>query len=141
MKLPISLLTLTTIAGLVHAAPIDQNAYANAVVDALNAANLTTLATLLQSQPNLVQALNTNASFTVFAPSNAAFDRFLATLNGTQPTSEQVDALLRYHVVPGTIRQADLKVEHAVVPTLSQASGLGQNAANVNRHSPHCDRH
>lgn len=59
----------------------------------------------------LVDTLNSAGPFTVFAPSNAAFDRLPA---GTVPTllqprnRAQLTRILTYHVVPGRIMASDV---------------------------------
>nr|WP_236554699.1 fasciclin domain-containing protein [Flavobacterium sp. 9AF] len=65
---------------------------------------LSTLTNLL-SQQSLVPVLSgqTNAPFTVFAPSNTAFTTFENENPGTLAslTSEQVTSVLTYHVISG----------------------------------------
>ncbi|MCU0616473.1 MAG: fasciclin domain-containing protein [Gemmatimonadaceae bacterium] len=73
--------------------------------------NLSTLVTALTAA-NLTGTLSGTGPFTVFAPVNSAFDavpadvlqRLLATGN-----VEILSKVLRYHVVPGRVRAADLR--------------------------------
>lgn len=79
--------------------------------NASKASNLTTLVAAVKAA-GLVDTLSGAGPFTVFAPTNAAFDKLPA---GTvdklvQPDMKpQLTAILTYHVVPGTITAADLK--------------------------------
>lgn len=81
------------------------------VVDiALSSDNFSILVAALQ-KANLVDALKGTGPFTVFAPTNAAFEKLLKDLNITaselllQPDLAKV---LLYHVVPGNILSTDL---------------------------------
>ena len=79
--------------------------------NAINSADHTTLVAAAQAA-NLVEALKGEGPFTVFAPTNAAFD---ALPDGTVDTlllPENIDDLtsvLTYHVVPGMYTSADLE--------------------------------
>ena len=68
----------------------------------------------------LVDALKADGPFTVFAPTNAAFEALFAQLgvNGVSDlTAEQLTPILLYHVVNGNVRSAD--VSSGMVPTLN----------------------
>ena len=59
---------------------------------------------------DLVETLQGEGPFTVFAPTNAAFEQALADLGLTAEellASEDLAGILTYHVVPGTILAAD----------------------------------
>ncbi len=78
-----------------------------------------TLAELLQ-QTGLTNALSEDGPFTVFAPTNAAFEELFAALDSQQISisQEQLTGLLLYHVVEGKILAEDLAPEQTV-PTLA----------------------
>lgn len=81
--------------------------------NASKASNLTTLVTAVKAA-GLVDTLNGKGPFTVFAPTNAAFDKLPA---GTvdklvQPDmKKQLTGILTYHVVPGKFTAADLAAD------------------------------
>jgi len=92
------------------ASPATSPAAAKDIVDtAVAAGQFTTLAKALQAA-GLVDALKGTGSFTVFAPTDAAFAKLpagtLATLLKT-PKGE-LTRILTYHVVPGTVMAADI---------------------------------
>ena len=80
------------------------------VENASNAPNLTTLVAAVQ-QAELVETLSGEGPFTVFAPVNEAFE---ALPEGTVETvmmdenREQLQGILTYHVVPGTLTSEDI---------------------------------
>jgi len=83
----------------------------NIVENAMNASTVTTLVSAVKAA-GLVETLSGPGPFTVFAPTNAAFDKVpAATLQGLlKPESKaQLASLLSYHVVPGRYVAADLK--------------------------------
>ncbi len=62
------------------------------------------------TEAELVETLQGEGPFTVFAPTNAAFEQALADLGLTAEellASEDLAGILTYHVVPGTIMAAD----------------------------------
>lgn len=72
------------------------------------------------SKAGLVEALKAEGPFTVFAPTNSAFDALFAQLqvNGISDlTADQLTPILLYHVVSGNILAAD--VSTGMVPTLN----------------------
>jgi len=81
------------------------------VDNAMNADNVTTLVAAVQAA-DLVETLKGEGPFTVFAPTNAAFD---ALPEGTVDTllmpenKEGLQQILTYHVVPGSYTSADLE--------------------------------
>lgn len=73
----------------------------------------------------LVDALMESGPFTVFAPTNEAFDNLFAALqiNGIEDlTADDLIPILLYHVVQGNILAAE--VPTAMVPTLNDAADL-----------------
>lgn len=80
------------------------------VVVASDTPTLSTLVTAVKAA-NLVETLQSEGPFTVFAPTNAAFEALPAgTLdNLLKPENvEQLKSILTYHVVPGQVMAADL---------------------------------
>src|SRR5579875_3892295 len=80
--------------------------YANKTIaaNASAAPNLTTLVAAVKAA-GLVDTLNSAGPFTVFAPTNEAFDKLPAGTVDTLVKPENKDQLtkiLTYHVVPGT---------------------------------------
>jgi len=60
---------------------------------------------------NLVETLSSAGPFTIFAPTNTAFEALFTTLGITgiaDLTAEQLTPILLYHVVSGNVRSADL---------------------------------
>ena len=82
--------------------------------------NFSTLVGLLKVS-NLTDTLNGTTNYTLFAPSNEAFDKIpssaLATLANNTTALKRV---LLYHVVPGTLLSKDIKGNG----TLTTANGL-----------------
>ncbi|OGX89031.1 beta-Ig-H3/fasciclin [Hymenobacter coccineus] len=81
------------------------------VDNAVNSSDHTTLVAAVKAA-GLVETLKSAGPFTVFAPTNAAFDKLPA---GTvdklvQPDmKDKLTTILTYHVVPGRLTAADLK--------------------------------
>lgn len=83
----------------------------NIVENAMNSADHTTLVAAVK-QAGLVETLSGAGPFTVFAPTNEAFDALPAgTVDGLlKPENmKKLQTILTYHVVPGMIKAADLK--------------------------------
>jgi uncharacterized surface protein with fasciclin (FAS1) repeats len=79
--------------------------------NAVNSADHTTLVAAVKAA-GLVDTLKGPGPFTVFAPTNAAFDKLPAGTVDTLLKPENKDTLtkiLTYHVVSGTLTAADLK--------------------------------
>lgn len=77
------------------------------------------------SKAGLVEALKGEGPFTIFAPTNAAFEALFSTLGvgGIDDlTAEQLSPILLYHVVSGNVRAAD--VTSGLVPTLNPESSI-----------------
>jgi transforming growth factor-beta-induced protein len=81
------------------------------IVDtAIAAGNFKTLATALEAA-DLVDALKGEGPFTVFAPTDAAFDKLPAgTVEGLLTPERKADlqGILKYHVVSGKVMAADV---------------------------------
>lgn len=80
------------------------------VANASTASNLTTLVSAVQAA-GLVDTLNGPGPFTVFAPTNAAFEKVPAATRTSlmAPANKaMLGSVLTYHVVPGTLTAADL---------------------------------
>src|SRR5215204_1048573 len=83
----------------------------NIVENAMNSADHTTLVAAVKAA-GLVETLQGKGPFTVFAPTNAAFDKLPAGTVETLVKPENKPTLtkiLTYHVVPGKLAAADLK--------------------------------
>jgi uncharacterized surface protein with fasciclin (FAS1) repeats len=78
--------------------------------NAVNSKDHTTLVTAVKAA-GLVETLKSDGPFTVFAPTNAAFDKVDATALGNLLKPENKAALIKvltYHVVAGRISSAEL---------------------------------
>ena len=83
----------------------------NIVENAMGSSDHTTLVAAVK-QAGLVETLSGPGPFTVFAPTNAAFDAIpKATLDGLMKPEMKADLtkILTYHVVSGAVKAADLK--------------------------------
>jgi len=104
--------------GVIHV--IDQVLLPTDVVDiAINNSNFSILVEAVV-KAGLVDALKGEGPFTVFAPTNEAFEALFTTLgvNGIADlTADQLTPILLYHVVSGNVRAAD--VSSGMVPTLN----------------------
>lgn len=93
----------------------------NIVENAVNSADHTTLVAAVKAA-GLVETLQGAGPFTVFAPTNAAFQKLPAGTVETLLKSENKPLLtkvLTYHVVPGRLSSADLRKQ----------IGMGRGAA------------
>ena len=87
-------------------------------------ANFSTLVAAINAA-GLVETLNGEGPFTVFAPTNAAFAELPAGVLDALLLPENKDALVKiltYHVVPGTVLAADIADGDVVIETVE-----GQN--------------
>ena len=85
------------------------------VTAASTAPDFTTLTAAIQSA-GLAQRLSSPGPFTVFAPTNAAFDKIpAANRNALMEPAKKADLtkILTYHVVPGRLAAADLAAQAA----------------------------
>ena len=112
----VALLAATSVSGLAYAkdpmvggAPM--SASKNIVENAVNSKDHTTLVAAVKAA-GLVDTLAGPGPFTVFAPTNEAFKKLPAGTvdNLLKPENKaQLQAVLTYHVVPGTLTAKDLK--------------------------------
>ena len=97
---------------------------ASVVSHALNNPDFSILVQALV-KANLTEALGQPGPFTVFAPTNAAFNALFATLGVSginDLTAEALTPILLYHVVSGNVRSN--QVSSGNVPTLKEGSSL-----------------
>lgn len=79
------------------------------VETAQNTDGFSTLVTAVQ-EAGLVETLNGEGPFTVFAPTDAAFEALPeGALDELLANPEQLGSVLTYHVVPGKVMAADLE--------------------------------
>ncbi|KAE8450835.1 hypothetical protein EG329_005748 [Mollisiaceae sp. DMI_Dod_QoI] len=85
-----------------------------------NNETLSTLSTLLNSQPALASALTSISPITILAPSNGAFIKFLASPSGLAASKDtnMVTALLQYHVLNGFFSSSTFIATEQFLPTL-----------------------
>ncbi|KDR70012.1 hypothetical protein GALMADRAFT_901100 [Galerina marginata CBS 339.88] len=96
-------------------------ALAQSIVDVLKGqSQLSTLVTLLNTQPDLVSTLGSATNITLLAPHNDAFTQFLNSPAGMQAatTPGAVAALLTYHVIKGTFPASAFTSTPVFVSTL-----------------------
>ncbi|MCD6659643.1 MAG: fasciclin domain-containing protein [Lentimicrobium sp.] len=109
--------------GVIHA--IDKVILPSTVVGhAINNPNFSILVEAVV-KANLVEALSAAGPFTVFAPTNDAFNKLFNTLgvSGISAlTAEQLTPILLYHVVSGNVTSS--QVSTGSVPTLKDGSNL-----------------
>jgi uncharacterized surface protein with fasciclin (FAS1) repeats len=77
------------------------------------------------TKAGLAEALSAEGPFTVFAPTNAAFESLFSQLgvSGIKDlTAEQLTPILTYHVVPGKVMSTDLS--NTTVGTLNEGNSL-----------------
>lgn len=104
---------------------------ANVVNHAINNPNFSILVQAVV-KAGLVEALSGTGPFTVFAPTNAAFNALFSALgvSGIDAlTAEQLSPILLYHVVPGNVRSN--QVSSGTVPTLKDGSNLNVTVSNM----------
>jgi uncharacterized surface protein with fasciclin (FAS1) repeats len=81
-----------------------QNMNMNLTALLSNTSDLSTLAMLVQAQPQLLSNLAQAQNITILAPSNAAFAKLG---NASLSNTAVIPALLSYHVINGTFRSTD----------------------------------
>lgn len=104
---------------------------ANVVNHAINNPNFSILVQAVV-KAGLVEALSGTGPFTVFAPTNAAFNALFSALgvSGIDAlTAGQLTPILLYHVVPGNVRSS--QVSSGSVPTLKDGSNLNVTVSNM----------
>lgn len=94
------------------------------VYELISMSNYTTILTkMINEYPDLVEALNgTKANFTVFAPTDRAFERI--PKHHKKPSKEVIKAVLSYHVSPH-FYPAGRILATRTIPTLLRSAGLG----------------
>lgn len=83
--------------------------------------SLSTLVGAVQAA-GLVDTLKGTGPFTVFAPTNDAFGKlpsFLTTQLVTAPYKTELGLILKYHVLSGTVRAADIAGKTSMPPTVA----------------------
>ena len=84
----------------------------------------TKLAKLINDYPDLVDTLNkTDAHYTVFAPTDQAFDKIPE--HAPKPTKEQIEKILLYHVSPDFYPAGRVLVTRTI-PTFLQSDNLAK---------------
>jgi uncharacterized surface protein with fasciclin (FAS1) repeats len=106
------------------------------VVAASNNPELTTLTAAvsgqLNPQVNLVDTLN-NGQYTVFAPTDAAFNKLPAsTIDHLKTDANMLKSILTYHVVPGQLSPAQVDGSHNSVQGAPVNVTGGGNGLRVN---------
>ena len=100
--------------GVIHA--VDQvllpDAFGNVVDNAVKRYELTTLVDLVTQQELAATLQDADADYTVFAPTNAAFEAISSTLETLN--SEQVTNTLLYHVLATAVEAGDLEATQRV---------------------------
>lgn len=93
------------------------------VDNAVNASNVTTVVGLVK-QAGLVDTLKSTGPFTVFAPSNDAFNAVPKDILGkVAGNNDLLKTVLTYHVVAGTYTTADLRAMAASGATVKTVQG------------------
>jgi uncharacterized surface protein with fasciclin (FAS1) repeats len=109
----------TTVAG-----EHDKSSKKDIVAVAVEAGNFTTLATALKAA-GLIEALQGDGPFTVFAPTDEAFAKLpKGTLDALLKDKEALTKILLYHVVSG-------KVTSSQVVKLDKATTLAESDVNI----------
>lgn len=109
----------------------------NIVEIAVEAGTFKTLVSAVQAA-ELVQTLSGNGPFTVFAPTDEAFEKLPAgTLDKLLDNKQELAKILTYHVVPGKVMSKDItdglvaKTVQGATVTVSTKNGVQVNGANV----------
>lgn len=127
-----------TIAAADHGAPAVQT---TTIVDVASTSESFTTLTALLIKADLAGALQSDGPFTVFAPTNAAFEKLPAgTIDSLlQPENKaKLQAVLKYHVLSGQVLSTDLAGKQISAETLQggdihvdATNGVQINNANV----------
>lgn len=106
------------------------------IVDtAVKAGEFKTLAAALE-KAGLVETLKGEGPFTVFAPTDAAFDKLLKDLGVTAEellARKDLKDILLYHVVPGKVLSSDLKDGMKVKTLAGKEVTISLNPVQVNQ--------
>lgn len=129
-RLSLSVMMLVVMALMALVAPV--SAQDQSIVDiAAGNENFSTLVAAIQNaDPAVLETLSGEGPFTVFAPTNDAFNNLLATLDmSADELLAQTDLLttvLLYHVVNGAVPAADVVgLDGQSVPTLLDGASIG----------------
>jgi uncharacterized surface protein with fasciclin (FAS1) repeats len=91
---------------------------ADIVDTAVSAGSFTTLVTAVKAA-GLVHTLKGKGPFTVFAPNDAAFAKLPpGTVESLLKNKKKLAAILKYHVVPGNVKAADVAGKKLQVKTV-----------------------
>jgi len=86
----------------------------------------TKLAALINEYPDLVQLLNgTTANFTVFAPTNSAFEKIPE--HAPKPSKDEIKQILFYHISTELYPAGRVLLSHTI-PTYLVGDGIGGEA-------------
>jgi transforming growth factor-beta-induced protein len=108
-----------------------QDMSADIVDTAVSAGSFTTLATALEAA-GLVDTLKGPGPFTVFAPTDEAFDKLPAgTVEGLLANPDQLRAVLTYHVVPGRVTAAEVITLPAATTVQGEDVAISVDGAGV----------
>ena len=102
---------------------------------AVEAGDFTTLATALE-KADLVKTLKGEGPFTVFAPTDAAFEKLFKELGITAEellARKDLADILLYHVVPGKVMSADLKDGMKVKTLAGKKAKISLDPVQVNK--------
>jgi uncharacterized surface protein with fasciclin (FAS1) repeats len=105
----------------------------NIVENAANSSDHTTLVAAVKAA-GLAETLSGTGPFTVFAPTNTAFDKLPAGTvdNLLKPEMKgDLTSVLTYHVVPGALRAADLKDGQKLTTVQGKELTLNMKDGNV----------
>jgi len=116
----------------------------NIIETASNNPDFSTLVTAIK-KAGLVETLSGTGPFTVFAPTNAAFDKIpKATLDGVLADTAKLKSILTYHVVAGKVMAEDVaglteaKTIEGTMLKIDTESGVKVNEATVTKADIEC---
>ncbi|MEQ8238515.1 MAG: fasciclin domain-containing protein [Cyclobacteriaceae bacterium] len=120
----------------------DETATQNIVEIASANEDLSTLVSVLTEYPDLVSALSSEGSFTVFAPTNQAFADLLPVIGQTSYADvpkDVIERILKYHVVTAAAVESSALSDEQVIATflegesvtVSLDAGVSINGASV----------
>lgn len=117
-----------------NALAAEQTEAKDIVETAVAAGEFNTLAAALE-KADLVDALKGEGPFTVFAPTDEAFDKLLKELGVTADqllAREDLATILQYHVIPGKVLSSDLKDGMKVKTLADKEVTISLNPTRVN---------
>ena len=134
MKMIMIMLMISFTAAFTAPKEVNEQPADDIVTVAINAGSFNTLAAALQAA-GLVETLQGEGPFTVFAPTDEAFAKLPA---GTvedllkPENKEKLTAILTYHVVSGKIMSGDLLSTTSAKTVNGQAAPIGLTVGNAN---------